>query len=237
MNDNQDFYFDKIAASIKTYIQEFETTCESDEVYCTLYEFTTFLFDNWHSKFILQAAKFINEAVKEGGDETLDALNLQIFQMIYPEVAKKEELRKCLGSDAKKVFDFFYYSWCQMTKLSNQQNLGDTFFETIPVKISDCIESVKLPPDTDSSTALRLLAGYLDRHFNDQGILKKVNFLINDAVDNGFSITWNVLDKNLFNYFYSEKNKVAIIRHGLSDNAKIVLDFFYYRWLKQQSNL
>lgn len=106
----RDEYYNGIQERVNKYFPEFRSVFnERDETYPMLGELATFITDNAsNEKLIIATIAFVNEAIENGGNETEDAVVLQLFQKFYeyPELTVK--VRKLLNLKSMTLFDKYH---------------------------------------------------------------------------------------------------------------------------------
>ncbi len=93
----KDKYYSILIDRLYHYIPSFKSVFDSDDgVYPILGEFGCYLLENsLDINLLLQSTRFINEAYREGGSETDNAISLQIFE----QVAVDEKIRKLFSQE------------------------------------------------------------------------------------------------------------------------------------------
>lgn len=102
----KDKYYYNILNELNDKVPEFKSSfTEEDGIYPILGEFGRFIIENIANEPILKKSlQFINNAFEIGGNETEDAIVLQIFQPIYVNAHLVIIIKPWLQGNALKVF-------------------------------------------------------------------------------------------------------------------------------------
>lgn len=103
----KDEFYKNIIKSLLDFVPEFKTSFDTDESpYVIIGEFGRFLIESINRDDILKKSiDFINKAIELGGHETLEVIDIEIFETIFDNDINIEKIRKLLSNKALKIFD------------------------------------------------------------------------------------------------------------------------------------
>jgi len=80
----EDAYFFKIPSRLQEYIPQFKPISASNEIYLMLSEVGNYILREIDNEDILaQCCAFINEAVESGGEETENAIRIELYETFF----------------------------------------------------------------------------------------------------------------------------------------------------------
>ena len=118
----KDDYFNFLPKDLKDKVPDFKSVFdEEDGVYPILGEFCRFVVKNIDNNNISSKVfDFINHAIDVGGNETQDAIILQLFQPIYDDITLVKKYKNLLSTKASQLFELFMRKYLEDFHHKNQ---------------------------------------------------------------------------------------------------------------------
>lgn len=110
---NKNNYYNKVTDDVELYFPQFSSVFDKDDdVYPILGDLGNYIIEHINKpEVIIQAATFINNALKQECTKTEDAIVIQLFQQFYANDEATKQIRILLSDKAMKIYDNYYFEY------------------------------------------------------------------------------------------------------------------------------